>query len=275
MVQGTSLIVLTCLCLGRPIVAAGGQEDRQLAETLWEQAIAAKGGRDRLAGIRSFAILEKTRFRGFMTRDVATGRVDQIVCELPDQWWEFLDYRPGLMGYSVEAVNTRTGLGWVSPNGAPARPFLRPHTNPAYRLRQLQYVYFLETRSVRPRPLRASRVRLGFRTVDRVDTAIDDERVVFYLDVKTHLPLRIETVRKVVSKPPRPGVTGTGELRYRYELDGYHEVAGIQVPARRKLGGGGPVEVHIEINPEYEPSVFTAPPPSAGIDSWRKRAEPK
>lgn len=274
MVQRISLIIFTCLCLGVP--ARGGvQEDRQKAESLWELSIAAKGGRGRLAAIRSFAILEKTRFRGLMTRDVATGKVDQIVCELPDQWWEFLDYRPGLMGYSVEVVNTRTGTGWISHAGAPARPLQRPHMNPAYRMRQLQYVYFLETRAVRPIPLRASRVRLGFKPADRLETQIDDERVVFYLDVDTHLPVRIETVRKLVSKPPRPGVRGTGELKYRYELDDYHEVAGIQVPAQVKLGGGKPSEIRVEINPDYEPSLFTAPPPAgAGIDSWRRRLTP-
>jgi hypothetical protein len=263
---------LACLCLGAA-ARNGVQGDRQKAESLWEMSIAAKGGRDRLAAIRSFAILQKTRFRGLMTRDVATGKVDQIVCELPDQWWEFLDYRPGLMGYSVEVVNTRTGTGWISQAGAPARPFLRPHMDPAYRMRQLQYVYFLETRAVRPVPLRASRVRLGFKRTDRLETQIDDEHVVFYFDVDTHLPVRIETVRKIVSKPPRPGLRGTGELRYRYELDDYHEVAGIQVPAQVKLGGGKPSEIRVEINPDYEPSLFTTPPPpDAGIDSWRKRA---
>lgn len=274
MVQRISLLVLTCLCLGAAARSVG-QEDRQKAASLWELSIAAKGGRDRLAAIRSFAILKKTRFSGLMTRDVATGRVDQIVCELPDQWWEFLDYRPGLMGYSVRVLNTRSGLGWVSANGSTPLPSRRLNPDIAYRMRQLQYVYFLETTSVRPSPRRASRVRLGFKRADRVETAIDDEHVVFYLDVNTHLPVRIETVRKVVSNSPRPGVRGTGELKYSYELDNYHEVAGIQVPTRVRLGGGRPSEIRVEINPACEPSLFTTPPPpDAGIDSWRKRGYP-
>jgi hypothetical protein len=41
-----------------------------------------------------------------------------------------------------------------------------------------------------------------------VETEIEDDLVVFYLDVNTHLPMRIETVRNVVSMPPRPGVRG-------------------------------------------------------------------
>ena len=212
--QGISLRIISLLCLS-VTVAGSAQEDRQTALALWEEAIAARGGRERLAGIRSFAILQKTRFRGFMTRDVARGKVDQIVCELPDKWWEFLDYRPGLMGYSVEVVDTLTGLGWGSLSGTPARPFRRPDTNAAYRMRQLQYVYFLQTRSVQPRPRGASRVRLGLRSADRVDTVMDDESVVFYFDPATHLPLRIETSRKITLKPPRPEVKGTGQLKYK------------------------------------------------------------
>ena len=271
-VQGISLRLISLLCLSVTI-AGSAQEDRRTAQALWEEAIAARGGRERLAGIRSFAILQKTRFRGFMTRDVARGKVDQIVCELPDKWWEFLDYRPGLMGYSVEVVDTLTGLGWASLSGTPARPFRRPDTNAAYRMRQLQYVYFLQTRSVQPRPRGASRVRLGLRSADRVDTVMDDESVVFYFDPATHLPLRIETSRKITLKPPRPEVKGTGQLKYVFELADYQEVGGVKVPGRVKLGGDA-AESRVEINPDYDPSIFTNPPASdATIDSWRRRTD--
>jgi hypothetical protein len=43
-----SLLMLFCVSTA----ANSTQEDRQKAVTLWDQAIAAKGGRDRLAGIR-------------------------------------------------------------------------------------------------------------------------------------------------------------------------------------------------------------------------------
>jgi hypothetical protein len=273
MVQGISFSLFALACM----ITTGGsvtQEDRQKAMTLWDQAITAKGGRDRLAGISSFAIQEKTVFRRPLP-GMAVGKVDQIVCELPDAWWEFLDYRPGQMGYSVRVVNARTGLGWAS-HGGPAEPLLRPDRDTAYRLRQLQYVYFLQTRWVQPTPLRASRVQLGSSPANRVEAEIDGETVVFYLDVDTHLPMRIETVRALVLKD-RPGVPPgrTAERRYTFELDGYHEVAGIQVPARVTLGGD-PSEVRVEINPDYDRSIFTRPPsPDATTDSWRKRADRK
>lgn len=261
----TGLLTLLCICAGN---VRSAKDDRQNAATLWAGAIAAKGGYERLGAIRSFAIQEKTAFRRAALPEMAIGKVDQIVCELPDGWWEFLDYRPGQMGYSVRVVNARTGMGWAS-HGEPARPLLQPDTYTRYRMRQLQYVYFLETSSVRPTPLRASRVQLGSTLVDRIETEVDGDLVDFYLDANTHLPVRIEAVRKMALKPPRPGLKPPGVQTLVYELAGYHEVGGVQVPARVTLGADQS-EVRVEINPEYDASIFTNPPPAdAGIDSWR------
>jgi hypothetical protein len=262
-------ILLVLLCLP----AASGQspqDQRDTARTLWEQAVAAKGGRERLDAIQSFAIQKRTAFSRWRLRDMATGKIEQIVCALPDAWWAFLDYRPGKMGYSVQTANARTGLGW-STFGGPPRPFLRPNTDLAYRMRQLQYVYFLETRAVRPLPIRASPARRGLAPVDRVETLVDDGLVVFDLDVKTHLPVRIETSRRITLPPPRPGMPPPGDMRYVYELDRYSEVSGIQVPGRVRLGGD-PSDARVEINPDYDPSIFSTPPsPGATIESWRRR----
>ena len=43
--------------------APSSQEDRRQAVTLWEEAVKAKGGREALIAVRSFAIQEKTVFR--------------------------------------------------------------------------------------------------------------------------------------------------------------------------------------------------------------------
>ena len=264
---GCALLMLLCMS-----VASGHnlQRDQDMAAALWEQAVAAKGGRERLAAIQSFAIHQRRDFGRLTLRDMATRRVRQIVCVLPEAWWEFVDYRPGKLGYSVLTANVQTGRGW-STLGGPAQPLLRGYGDLAYRMRQLQYVYFLETRAVRPSPIRASRVRHGFASVDRVETRIDDDLVVFELDVKTHLPIRIETSRKNTVPPPRPGMTRPGDSRYVYELDRYADVSGIQVPGRVKLGGDAS-EVRVEINPDYEPSIFTTPPsPDATMEAWRKK----
>lgn len=245
-----------------------GGEGQQAAQELWEQAVVTKGGRERLRAVASFAIHEKTVFAR-PVRGIAERKVDQLVCELPDLLWEFLDYRPGKMGYSVRIVDARTGLGWAS-HGAPALPFLRPDTSTASRLRLLQSVYFLETRWVKPTPLRASRVRLGSRAIDRLEADVEDERVVYFLDAVTHLPVRIEATLENRLPPPRPGMKPPGPMKYTYELSDYHDVAGIQMPARIKRGNDSS-DVQVEVNPAYDSVLFTTPPsPDATVDSWRR-----
>ena len=261
--------LLTFFTLSRPL-AQPALTDQPRAVALWEQAIAAKGGRDRLAAIHGFAIYEKTSFARPTLPEMAVGRVDQIVCALPDKWWEFLDYRPGEMGYSVTAANARTGLGW-STFGGPARPFLRRYTGLAHRVRRLQYAYFLETSAVRPTPTRASRVRLGLKTVDRIEAVFDVDVIVVDLDVDTHLPVRVETITPNTLPPPRPGMKPPGDMKFVYELSEYEVSGGIKVPTHVKLGGDS-ARAQVEINPDYEPSIFTTPPsPDATAGSWKRR----
>ena len=55
-----------------------------------------------------------------------------------------------------------------------------------------------------------------------------------------------------------------------YELGNYHDVAGIQVPARIKRGNDSS-DAQVEVNPAYDRSLFTTPPsPDATVDSWRR-----
>jgi hypothetical protein len=263
-----SLLVMVCVSVvtGREAKS----DDRAQAEALWNRAIAAKGGRERLSSIQSFAIKERALFDKPTRPDMAVGQVEQIVVELPDLWWSFSDYRPGKMGYMVRVVNTTTGRHWATANGTPGKT--APDRSTSERLRRFEYVYFLETRWVRPTPLRASRVQFGRRPVDRVETEIDGQPVVFELDVETHLPVRIET--SVTSDVPRARAGAvTAARRYVFELTAYHEVSGIHVPGRVSLGGD-PADVEVEINPAYDPTIFAAPPPpETRIDSWRQRAD--
>jgi hypothetical protein len=276
MTPAISIISLcVVMCLSTMVTGPGSaRDDRQAAVAAWEQAVAAKGGRDRLAALRGFAIKEHATFDKPTRPDMAVAHTEQIVVELPDRWWSFSDYRPGKMGYSVRAVNLRTGERWATYDGQPAKTnSVLPDRVTGERLQQLQYVYFLETRWVRPAPARVTRAQHGGRAVDRIETAVDGQTVVFDLAADTHLPVRIETVVRTTVPPVRPDVNDgkpiAAERRFVYELDGYHDVGGIQVPARVTLGGD-PANVDVEINPEINAAIFTGPPPhDAGLDSWR------
>ena len=62
---------------------------------------------------------------------------------------------------------------------------------------------------------------------------------------------RLAAIRNfaIREKPP------PGDTKRAYEIDDYHEINGIRVP-RRVMFGRDPTEVRVEINPDYEPSIF-------------------
>src|SRR5262245_23838307 len=80
------------------------------ASELWEKAITAKGGRQRLHDIQSFAI--GTAVPNTHASPVAAGERSEFVSVLPDKFWRFVDYRPGSMGFSTEVWNGEKGDYW-------------------------------------------------------------------------------------------------------------------------------------------------------------------
>jgi hypothetical protein len=99
---------------------------------------------------------------------------------------------------------------------------------------------------------------------------IDDDVVVFFLDVKSHLLARIETVRRIPSNGPRPGVVGSGNSSTSSSSKQYTDVAGVQVPSQI-VRGRDRSHVCVEITPDYDRAIFTTPrSPDAGPESWRR-----
>jgi hypothetical protein len=244
------------------------QQPASDALATWEAALAAKGGRPVLQRIHSFAIRETT-LSNIRVRGVLAGKVSQVVCELPSQWWEFVDYRPGKMGYSLIVVDAASGNGWAT-HGQPAQAFIRPDTWTPRRMRQLQYLYFLETTAVQPKPQRASRERIGSLVSDRLEAEVEGDSVVYYLSPATHLPFRVDVEMKVTATPPAR-VRATDAMKFTYELDAYRQVDGVMVPTSVTRGRER-MQVVVEINPSHDPSMFITPPsPADTIDSWRRR----
>jgi hypothetical protein len=252
-----------------PAAVAHQSADERTARAVWAQAVAAKGGGEALHGIRNFVVKESTPMKRLL--EFSQHKLDVMVCEPPGKWWEFVDYRPGKMGFDAHVVNRDKHLEWYS-WGAEATKPLRENTNTLYLMAQYQYVYFLETAFVQPRPTRVT----SAGQFDLVETDVDGQRVDFYLDRNSHLPLRIETVRTLVP-PPQARFRGTGTLTYRYTLEQYRAVAGIQVPTRLALGGDF-ADAEIEVNLDLDPKLFETPPDNVTqADEWRRylRSSPR
>lgn len=244
------------------------EQVRQEAEKLWEQAVTAKGGRERLYGVRNFVVSSNSRYGQSPRADVATGIVEENLYVLPGKWWSFRDYRPGKLGYGVNLLDFERNTGWISSGGRPPVPVERRDLfdDFKYRFRQAQFIYLLETETVKPTLIKARSAFVGFKKFDVIETTIDGARVDFYLDRKTHLPVRIVT-------GATPGARATGKLNYTVRLDDYIDIDGIRMPQKVSYGDADNRTTY-HINVAYNQRLFERPPTSdMGRESWKESAE--
>jgi len=143
---------------------------------------------------------------------------------------------------------------------APSESIIGTAKNPS--LTNAQLFYLLESRWIKPVPLRASEGRVGPRSVDIVETEVNGQRVDFAFDRESHLPIRISEFRN-------------GEMRpfYVQYLSDYAEINGIKIPLQLSDNEADRADrMTIQINVDYDESVFVKPPPiSAGPEAWRAK----
>lgn len=251
--------------------AGPSAEARQEAKELWEQAVKAKGGRERLYRVRNFVASSKTRYGWNPLSDVGSGMYEESLYVLPDKWWNFFDYRPGKLGYGINVLDIEREIRWHAGPGRPVPNSPRPDIERdvfndfKYRFRRAQFIYLLETDWVKPTLIRTRTELVGFKKVDVVETSIDSVRVDFYLERRNHLPIKIVT--------DSPGRRGSGRMDYTFRLADYVDVDGIRMPQSVSLGNVENKTTY-QFNVDYDESVFERPPPpDIGPEAWRKPAK--
>ena len=248
----------------------------QRAERLWEQALAAKGGRERLYAVRNFVVSSTSRFRSSPRPDVAAGLTEESLYVLPGKWWSFSDYRPGKMGYHIDVLDFDRERRWYASPGKSVPLPSRPDVDKAvfedfrYRFRQAQFLYLSETKWAKPTFTGARTESIGGKKFEVIETIIDDQRSVradFYLDRETHLPARI-----VIDSRAARG-SGKGSMDYVCRLDDYANVGGIQMPQIVNCGDKENQTTY-QFNVDYDEAIFERPPTSADAkpDAWRVTA---
>jgi hypothetical protein len=214
---------------------------RREAERLWEQAIAAKGGRARLYAVRNMVV----SWRG-------NKHVDFYV--FPNKLWRWMDDRPSPIGLAVEMHNLERNLAYLTYPDDPESPRRIDTERGRGALRNAQIYYLLETQWMKPVPVGVTSGRVEWRAVDVVQTVVDGTRVDFYLDRESHLPLKISF--------------GT----YYVTFSDYREVDDIQMPRRVSYMGSGWILTNYQLNVAYDEAIFERPPSiEAGPEAWRRR----
>ena len=131
----------------------------------------------------------------------------------------------------------------------------------AERLIQDSVIYLMETRWVRPVPIRTRIERTGFKQVDVIETKVGNLRVDFYLDRKTRLPIKLIT----------DDYNGISEFTQRMGLtvwlDDYATIDGIKMPGRVAREPKVPTHMlrrdteyaRYKFNVAYEETIFDHP----------------
>ena len=233
-----------------------------LAERIWEQGIAAKGGRDALHGVSTLVVSARGDYR---TRVLKRNTIRQeVLYVLPDKFWSWSDYRPDVFGLRIEMYNYERSTKYVISDGEPNRQ-LEPINEVDRKTRDLLWAlvpYLPETKWLKPELVGAKAGRVGQQTVDIVETTVKGKRVDLAFDRKTHLPIRISYYSTYKNKTYVTAI----------DLANYVEVGGIKLPQTLSFDDGMQYQQSYKLNVGYKEDIFTKPTHiDAGREAWKSQ----
>lgn len=252
---------------------------RERAVALWEEAIRAKGGRERLLAVENFLITSTVD--GQAKRGSAITETERLYAA-PGKAWIF-KYTPDY-DVSVEATVINPGrnlcmvtMGPVGSSGSvPQFSYCTP-TTPTEYLAQDPLIYLMETSWIKPVPVRARTEGKGDKQIDVVETQVGALHVDFYLHRKTRLPFKVVT-DKFYGVPQL-----TDKLGMTVYLEKYEAVDGIQMP-RRVTREPSVIESTVEVVPRdtesarysfnvsFDEKIFEQPAPrKVKRGDWKAR----
>ena len=233
-----------------------------LAERVWEQAIAAKGGREALYGVRNLVISARG---DYSSRRLKKNQIRQeVLYVLPHKFWSWSDYRPDVFGLRIEMYDYERSTKYVISDGEPNHQLKpineadRKNTDVLWSL--LPYLH--ETKWLKPVLVGVKAGMVGQQTVDIVETTFKGRRVDFAFDRKTQLPIRI-SYYSTNKNETKTYVTAI-------DLADYVEVEGIKLPQTVRFYDGTQYKQSYQLNVGYKEDIFIKPPHiEAGPEAWK------
>jgi hypothetical protein len=230
----------------------------QRAESIWDDAVQAQGGREKLLEISSLAITS------------SQGKSVSLYV-LPNKWWSWEDTRPSPFGVMMRMEDYSTNRNYRGQNGQ-RNVELTPIVEE--RLKQSLddkgnvvwmpgATFLLESRWWRPKILGLRSDTVRGTNVNVVETEQFGIRTDYYLDAKSHL-----AVKRVNSWKDRDGKDQTSIT----ELFDYVRIDGIMLPSKVIWPGSSVKQtIAVLVNPKYATGIFTAAPAPAleARDAWK------
>ena len=248
--------------LGMTQIPSTPRETSQLdpAAQLWEQAIAAKGGREALHGVRNLVVSARG---DYPSRKLKKNQIRQeVLYVLPHKFWSWSDYRPDVFGLRITMYDYDRSMKYVIGDGDPNGP-LEPITEVDRKNGNVLWAllpYLPETKWLKPALIGARAGTVEQQTVDIVETDVKGKRVDFAFDRKTHLPVRVSYYRTIKTKTYVTTI----------DLADYVEVGGIKLPQTVRYEDGTQDKRSYRLNVEYREDIFTKPTHiEAGPEAWK------
>jgi len=227
--------------------------DSSGAAEIWEKALAAKGGKDRLHAIANFLVIHN-RLRRSQIPYYSSLYI------LPNKYWLW-ENEGGVLGTKISA-NDGTGTWEAHNSGRYAGSGVTwwpPDKTDVRRILQDQALFLMETRSYRPKILELKTERLGRVEYDVITVDAGLDRVKYYIDRKTSLVRRVSPVERYGNV-----------VTIAAELVDYRPVQGIMVPSRIKYREGGTYDLKFAFDVEYDPEIFKRKPAiEDGPEGWK------
>lgn len=285
LIKDSMVCIIAPLLLAVSVHAQGAAQkadaSRERAVALWEEAIRAKGGHERLLAVENFLISSTVDVQA--KRGSAVTETERLYVA-PGKAWIF-KYTPDY-DVSVEATVINPGrnlcMVTMSPVGrsgsVPGLSHCTP-TTPTEYLAQDPIIYLMETRWVSPVPVRARTEGKGDKQIDVIETQVGALRVDFYLHRKTRLPFKVVT-DQFYGVPQ-----ATDKMGLTVYLEKYEVVDGIQMP-RRVTREPSVIESTIEVvrrdtesaryrfNVSFDEKIFEQPVPrKVKREEWKSRKD--
>lgn len=253
-------IALMLMSMSASVLAFGDDkqaEQEQKARKLWEAAVAAKGGRERLHVVRSL----------YIAAEAKSGSRNYDLYVFPDRSFQY-SYWAAYERTDVDVFNGRRNVTWWQEGSDPAQ-VLKDNESAVDHMKRDQMLFLLVTKWLDPKPLRTRKEWIGLKRVDVVETDVGGWRVDYYLDPKTYLPVRVMFGLSYLER-------AKGKINRVVDMSDYAAVAGIMMPQKLTYSfTDGPEksvqQAKYEINVEYDEQIFERPPtPRMSPDSWRR-----
>lgn len=248
---------------------SGSQKE---AQRIWELAIRAKGGREKLHGIYNMVVTWGAK--GIRNTIIQAGRgirksnrYDSSVnyfYVFPNKWWRWVDYRPSKLGLSMSMENFETRKKYIVNAGGYAGDWkVEPlEADKTYNNLETMVSLFLETKWTQPKIERLFRDEVGRSRVDVVQTMVGKNRMDFMFDKKTHLLLRVVSYN---------GEKISGSARFSEYTNENGIKMASKVTSESEFGNSTQYRKY-QFNVEYNEEIFEKPPLPVedAADAWKK-----